>query len=253
MDHSHLVLIPTYNTGPRLKGTVLSALAAWPVVWVLVDGSTDGSDASLEPLLSDFPSLKVLYQANNGGKGAAVLSGVRAALEQGFTHALVMDADGQHPGDSIRPLMSASESNPDSVVMGQPIFGPEVPKARLYGRRLTIFWTDLETLWAGLGDTLFGMRVYPLKALAEVMEETHHARGYDFDPEVAVRLVWKGVRPVQVKVPVRYFSAEEGGVSHFHYLRDNVKLTCLQFRMMFAFIVSGGCLKVWRAKKAWGV
>ncbi len=250
MSESHVVLIPTYNTGARLKSTVLSALAVWPQVWVVVDGSTDGSDASLDALLATYPGFKLLRKPANGGKGAAVLYAAERAVEAGFTHALVMDADGQHPGASIQPLMAASKAHGDGFVMGQPIFGPEVPKARLYGRRLTIFWTELETLWAGLGDTLFGMRVYPLRALCAVMHDTRFARGYDFDPEVAVRLVWRGIRPAQLPVPVRYFSADEGGVSHFHYLRDNVKLTALQFRMMFLFICFGG-YKVWCAKKAW--
>jgi hypothetical protein len=134
--------------------------------------------------------------------------------------------------------------------MGQPVFGADVPKARLYGRQLTIFWTDLETLYTGLGDSLFGMRVYPLRELCAVMQTTLFARGYDFDPEVAVRLVWKGLRPVQLPVPVRYFSKEEGGVSHFNYLRDNVKLTILHFRLMVWFLLFGA-YRTFRAKKAW--
>lgn len=250
MSATHLVLIPSYNTGAVLKTTVLSALSAWPHVWVVVDGSDDGSEQALVDFEAAYAGFKMIYLANNGGKGAAVLAASKQALAAGFTDALVMDADGQHPGASIQPLMALSLQNPGSVVMGQPVFGPEVPKARLYGRRLTIFWTELETLCAGLGDTLFGMRVYPLQPLCEVMARTRFARGYDFDPEVAVRLVWQGVRPVQLSVPVRYFSKEEGGVSHFHYLRDNCKLTALQFRLMFSFLLFG-CFKTWRAKKAW--
>ena len=121
--------------------------------------------------------------------------------------------------------------------MGKPEFGPDAPKARLYGRKLTIFWTDLETLWRGLGDTLFGMRVYPLRALLRAFEQTPFARGFDFDPEIAVRLRWAGCPICQVPVDCRYLSKEEGGVSHFHYLRDNVKLTCLHFRLMPEFLL----------------
>jgi len=250
MSAGHLVLIPTYNTGARLKETVLSALSAWAQVWVVVDGSDDGSDRALDALAEAHPGFKLLRKPENGGKGSAVFHAARRALEAGFTHALVMDADGQHPGASVEPLMRLSIEDPDAVVMGQPVFGHEVPKARLYGRRLTIFWTELETLRAGLGDTLFGMRVYPLRALCEAMRSTSFARGYDFDPEVAVRLVWSGVRPVQWPVPVRYFSKEEGGVSHFNYLRDNVKLTLLHFRLMFLFLAYGW-YRSCRAKNAW--
>ncbi|MGJ8654543.1 MAG: glycosyltransferase family 2 protein [Opitutaceae bacterium] len=250
MSATHLVVIPSYNTGPRLKGTVLDALEHWKHVWVVVDGSDDGSDLVLDELTDLHSGFRVIRKSKNGGKGSGVLHAAEMALESGFTHALVMDADGQHPGDSIEPLMLMSQQDGNTVVMGQPIFGPEVPKARLYGRRLTIFWTELETLYAGLGDTLFGMRVYPLAPLCKVMHATGFARGYDFDPEVAVRLVWEGVRPVQLPVPVRYFTEEEDGVSHFHYLRDNVKLTALHFRLMFLFICYGAC-RVLRFKKRW--
>lgn len=246
----YVVMIPSYNTGRRLRGTVESALKAWPDVWVVVDGSTDGSDMEIEPLTKVFRGLKILRKPKNGGKGSAVLVGARAALEAGFTHAVLMDADGQHPGASIPDLIAASRRDDTALIMGKPIFGPEVPKARLYGRRLTIFWTNVKTLWYGLGDTLFGMRVYPLQPLVKAMESTWFARGYDFDPEVAVRMTWGGCRPVQVPVPVRYFSREEGGVSHFNYLRDNIKMVFLHMRLLVAFLGYG----IWKflgAKKKW--
>lgn len=250
MSLGQLVVIPSYNTGAKLEETVRAVMSVWADVWVVIDGSDDGSDRFLDKLAEAHPGLKVLRLPENRGKGAAVFHASEQALEAGFTHALVMDADGQHPAASVEPLMRLSRENPDAVVMGQPIFGPEVPSARLHGRRLTIFWTDLETLHAGLGDSLFGMRVYPLRPLCEAMRGTRFARGFDFDPEVAVRLVWAGVRPVQLSVPVRYFTKEEGGVSHFNYLRDNVKLTILHFRLMPLFLISGA-YRVRRAKKEW--
>ena len=245
-----LVLIPSYNTGARLRETVLAALSAWPEVWVVIDGSDDGSDRDLDDLAATHGGFQLLRKTQNSGKGAAVFDGAEKALQTGYTHVLVMDADGQHPADSIQPLMGRSRENPEALVMGQPVFGPEVPRARLYGRRLTIFWTELESLRSGLGDSLFGMRVYPLSALCQVMRGTRFARGFDFDPEVAVRLVWAGLQPVQLPVPVRYFSAAEGGVSHFNFLRDNVKLTLLHFRLVPCFLLFGAC-RTWRAKKRW--
>jgi len=250
MERRYLVIIPSYNTGARLRSTVESALAEWETVWVVIDGSTDGSESTLDSLLLEHPGLKRIVLTENQGKGGAVLVAVKQALAAGFTDALLMDADGQHPADKIQPMMSLARSEPGCLLMGQPVFGPEVPKARLYGRRLTIFWTELETLYVGLGDTLFGMRVYPLEPFVRVMESSHFARGYDFDPEVAVKLVWAGVQPRQMPVPVRYFSEAEGGVSHFHYLRDNVKLTILQFRLMFLFVFYGWYRVLW-AKKKW--
>jgi glycosyltransferase involved in cell wall biosynthesis len=124
---THLVLIPTYNTGPRLLRTVREALATWSPVWVVVDGSDDGSDQPLAALAAENPALRLFHLDRNSGKGAAVLHGFTHALTAGFTHALVLDADGQHPIDHIAPFMAASAARPDAVILGRPIFGPEVP------------------------------------------------------------------------------------------------------------------------------
>lgn len=230
---TRLILIPSFNTGAALlERTVRSALDQWDAVWVVIDGSTDGSEAPLRELTEIEPGLQVIVRPVNGGKGAAVQTGVSAALAAGYTHALLMDADGQHPAQRIPALMEAADAHPEALIMGAPQFGADAPAARLRGRKLTIWWTDLETCRAGLGDTLFGMRVYPLEPLARLFRMTRWARGFDFDPEAAVRLFWMGLPPVQVPVPCRYLSKEEGGVSHFNYLRDNVLLTWLHVRLV---------------------
>ena len=228
---THLVLIPSYDTGPQLARTVLTALAAWAPVWVVVDGSTDGSDAALETL-ADGSALRVLRLPRNAGKGAAVLHGARAALRLGFTHALVMDADGQHPADHIAQFMAASRAAPDAMVLGLPQFGPDAPELRVKGRRASNLFAAAETGWAGIGDSLFGFRVYPLRPLVEVMEGTRWMRRFDFDPEAAVRLAWHGVRPLVLPAPVRYLRPEQGGVSHFRYGRDNLLLTWMHLRLL---------------------
>jgi glycosyltransferase involved in cell wall biosynthesis len=161
---THLLLIPSYNTGARLLDTVREALANWQPVWVVVDGSTDGSEAGVVELARTESRLRVLLQPRNGGKGAAVLAGAEAALAAGFTHALVMDADGQHPADRIRDFMAASQAEPAALVLGRPVFGPEAPLVRLKGRKLSIGLVHLETGGAGIDDPLFGFRVYPLAA-----------------------------------------------------------------------------------------
>lgn len=242
-----LVLIPSYNSGARLRGTVEGALQAGVPVWVVVDGSTDGSDTPLANLPEATPGgpLRVIRLERNGGKGAAILAGARLAREADFTHALALDSDGQHPTDHIPAFLETARRHPADLIMGDPIFGSDVPRARLKGRRLTIWWTDLETLWCGLGDTLFGMRVYPLDALLGAFAQTPFARGFDFDPEIAVRMTWGGCRPRQVPVPVRYFRKDEGGVSHFNYLRDNIKLTCLHFRLVPEFLL----LRMWKMRR----
>ncbi|HXG46343.1 MAG TPA: glycosyltransferase family 2 protein [Methylomirabilota bacterium] len=225
VSRSHLVLIPSYNSGPLLRSTVEAALRVWRPVWVVTDGSTDGSGAEVERLATAEPGLRLMTHERNRGKGAAVLSGLRAAAQAGFTHVLVMDADGQHPPGCIAEFMRLSAENPGAMILGVPTFGPEAPRARRWGRRLGNWWTNVETLWGGIGDSLFGFRVYPVTECLRVMESIRAGRRYDFDTVVAVRLFWAGVRPINRPVPVRYLAREEGGVSHFRYVRDNVLLT----------------------------
>ncbi len=222
------MVIPSYNSGARLLDTVLAALAEWPVVWVVLDGSTDGSGESL----GQRSGLRLLRRTRNGGKGAAVLDALRPAETAGFTHALVMDADGQHPAGHIRRFMQASQARPDAMVLGVPQFGPDAPSLRVRGRRLSNWWAQLETGWAGIGDSLFGFRVYPIGKLLPIMERSASMRRFDFDPEAVVRLSWAGVPAVNLPAPVRYFRPEDGGVSHFRYGRDNLLLTAMHARLV---------------------
>jgi glycosyltransferase involved in cell wall biosynthesis len=242
---SRLVLIPSYNTGPRLVETVREARRFWAPVWVVLDGSTDGSEAALRRFAENDPSIRILALRRNQGKGAAVLHGLRAAAVQGFTHALTMDADGQHPASRIPDFMAASEAHPEAMVLGVPVFDESAPRLRVGGRKVSNWWANLETLSAGIGDSLFGFRVYPIRPLIEVMERGRWMRRFDFDPEAAVRLCWRGVRPINLPAPVRYFRPEEGGVSHFHYLRDNTLLTWMHTRLMLGFLARLPAL-LWR-------
>ncbi len=229
---THLVLIPSYNTGAKLRETVAAAIAQWQPVWVVIDGSTDGSAQSLQSLLDANEHLQVITLPQNGGKGAAVLEGMRRAQAGGFTHVLTMDADGQHPAERIGEFMQTSRQHPQCMVLGKPQFAADAPRARVYGRKISNSFAHIETLWAGVGDSLFGFRVYPIAPLRRMMENSHWMRRFDFDPEAVVRLCWAGVRPLNIDIPVRYFSAEEGGVSHFHYGRDNLLLTWMHTRLM---------------------
>jgi len=176
-------------------------------VWVVVDGSTDGSTAELLEMAVEDEGLRIIVLPKNQGKGAAVLRGLDEAKKAGFSHVLTMDSDGQHPAD------------------------------RIQGRQVSNWWANLETLWAGIGDSLFGFRIYPVDDLRTVMRRQPWMRHFDFDPEAVVRLCWRGVQPINLDAPVRYFSVEEGGVSHFRYLRDNVLLTWMHTRLFIGFVI----------------
>ena len=194
---THLVLIPSYNPGPRLAATVAAALAHWSPVWIVDDGSTDDSATGVVRDCATDPRVRVIVRPRNGGKGAAVATGVEAARAAGFSHVLTLDADGQHPVDHIGPFMAASMAQPAALILGRPVFGPEVPLERLHGRKLSVGLARLEILGAGIDDPLFGFRVYPAAALQRALASTSRARGFDFDPEVVVRMFWAGVPTVK--------------------------------------------------------
>lgn len=234
---THLVLIPSYNPGPKVYETVRAARQHWNPVWIVVDGSTDGTTAQLQAMAAIDAGLRLIVLPENGGKGAAVLHGLEQAAARGFTHALTMDSDGQHPAELIPAFMAASQSQPACMVLGMPLFDAGAPRLRVQGRRISNWWANLETLWAGIGDSLFGFRVYPIAPLRAVMRHQRWMRRFDFDPEAVVRLCWRGVRPINLAAPVRYFSAGEGGVSHFRYLRDNLLLTWMHSRLLLGFLL----------------
>lgn len=239
VEHSrtHLVLIPSYNPGPKVYETVRGALAHWHPVWVVVDGSTDGTPEGLAALAAAEPELRVIVLDRNHGKGSAVLHGCELAAREGFTHALTMDSDGQHPAERIPEFMAASIAQPRALVLGKPVFDASAPALRVNGRKLSNLWANVETLGAGIGDSLYGFRVYPVADLVGVMARQPWMRRFDFDPEAAVRLVWRGLVPVNIPAPVKYLRPDEGGVSHFNYLRDNVLLTWMHARLMAEFLL----------------
>jgi glycosyltransferase involved in cell wall biosynthesis len=234
---SHLVLIPSYNPGAQVYETVRAARAQWSPVWVVVDGSTDGTAEGLQRLAETDPGLRVAVLPRNAGKGAAVLHGIAMAQREGYTHALCMDSDGQHPATLIPQFMACSMGRPEAMVLGVPVFDASAPALRVKGRKVSNWWANLETLWMGIGDSLFGFRVYPIEPLRQVMVGQRWMRRFDFDPEAVVRLCWRGVRPVNVPAPVRYLRADEGGVSHFNYWRDNRLLTWMHIRLMVGFVL----------------
>jgi hypothetical protein len=217
--------------------TVREARAQWAPVWVVVDGSTDGTAEGLQRMAGEDPGLKVMVLPHNQGKGAAVLHGLRTALAAGFTHALTMDSDGQHPAALIPAFMQRSLQRPEAMILGKPVFDASAPLLRVRGRRVSNWWTNLETMGAGVGDSLYGFRVYPIAPLIAVMARQPWMRRFDFDTEAVVRLAWRGVKPIDMDAPVKYLSAAEGGVSHFRYGRDNVLLTWMHTRLMLEFLL----------------
>jgi glycosyltransferase involved in cell wall biosynthesis len=223
------VVIPTYDNPQTIERVVAEAQAHVHDVFVVDDAGGPEAKEALERLKS-VAGVRVHHREENGGKGAAVKDGLRLALAEGFTHALQVDADGQHALEDAPMLLGASRSHPDALVLGKPVFDESAPKARLWGRKVSVFWVWLETLGkrGRIEDPLCGFRVYPLEAAVAV-----RARGdrMDFDPEIAVRLVWMGLEVINVETRVRYVPEEEGGISHYRAFWDNLLVSLLHARL----------------------
>jgi len=246
-SQTHLVIIPSYNTGSKLLETIKQALACWQPVWVVMDGSTDGSATPLAEMVQTENGLRVLFLERNFGKGAAVLHAFLAAGREGFTHALVFDSDGQHSAADISRFMQASQKNPDAMVLGVPQFADNAPASRRHGRRVGNWWANLETFWGGIEDSLFGFRVYPIRESVRILQSARGARRFDFDTELAVRLFWAGVPPINLPTPVQYFKPAEGGTSNFHYLRDNLLLIRRHTLLVLEMLPQMG--RIWKLRQ----
>lgn len=232
VDPRRCVVIPSYNSGPLAAQTVRAVMAVWQPVVFVDDGSTDGSADEIVRLAQSEPGLHALAQPRNTGKGAAVIAAFHYAIDRGLTHAAVFDADGQHDPADIPRLMEISKDNPLALVMGEPQFGDDAPLAHMIGHGIANFLARLETLRPDLGDSLFGLRVYPVFAAITALRRIRGGRRFDFDTQAAVRMSWLGVPTLSVPAAVSY--AGKRRVRHFRYLRDNLLLlrvhACLLLR-----------------------
>jgi glycosyltransferase involved in cell wall biosynthesis len=171
----------------------------------------------------------VVRRPHNGGKGAAVKTGLAAARDLGFTHALQLDADGQHCATDIPRFLAQAEANPSCLILGTPEFAADAPRARIYGRQVSIVFVHLETRGRAIADPLCGFRVYPVTA---ALACAPRADRMDFDPEIAVRMVWRGVGVLNLPTQVRYIPRAQGGVSHFQLVRDNLRISWMHTRLI---------------------
>jgi predicted LPLAT superfamily acyltransferase len=222
-----------YNHGEPLRATA-ARLAELGLPVLVVD---DGSDHATKRAIAEVAALHratVVTLARNGGKGHAVMAGLRAAAQQGFTHAVQVDADGQHDLADLPKLLAAAKANPAALVCGEPRFDESVPKSRLYGRKLTAFWVAIETLSLRMPDTMCGYRVYPLAATIALLDSVRLGTRMDFDIEIVVRLHWRNVAVVSVPTTVVY---PPGGTSNFRVFADNVLISKLHTKLTFGMLL----------------
>jgi glycosyltransferase involved in cell wall biosynthesis len=227
------LLIPIYDHGTTIRRVVESlATAGLPLV-IVDDGSAPATRATLERIARDFPWVEVLSHAVNQGKGAALVTGYRAADERGFSHVIQLDADAQHEATDVRRFLAVARANPESLVLGQPIFGDDVPRSRLYGRKLSVGLVWLATLSRAVRDPLCGFRCVPLAPALQLASQVAMGRRMDFEPELAVRLVWMGVTVFNVSTRITYLP---GGLSHFDVIWDDLRLAWLYTRLAIGML-----------------
>jgi len=232
------ILLPTFNNVDTIEGLVAALKPLdYPIV-IVNDGSGETMNAVLQRIESQG-GIALIHRPGNGGKGAAVTDGIRWAKNNGFTHVLQMDADHQHCVADVPRFVKAATQHPRSLILGKPIFPPNTPRARLNGRKISIVWVWIETLSAEIKDPLFGYRVYPVNETDRTLKWPFIGKRMEFDPEIAVRLVWRGVPVVNLETEVTY---HDGGISHFHYFYDNVRISWMHTRLFIGMLLRIGIL-----------
>jgi glycosyltransferase involved in cell wall biosynthesis len=228
------VIIPVYNHETTISN-VITQLKPYRLDCFLVnDGSSEKCKLVLENIANQEANWIVLItRPKNGGKGAAVLDGFNAAIASGFTHAIQIDADGQHDLNDVERFLKESEKNPESMILGQPIFDNTAPKGRLYGRKITNFWIHINTLSNAIVDGMCGFRLYPLDAVAQLINTTQIGQRMDFDADIAVRLFWQGIKVINSPTKVNYPS---DGLSHFRMWQDNWLISKSHARLFFGML-----------------
>ncbi len=228
------LLIPNYNHKDTIAA-LLDRLALHQLPCLIVnDGSGPETRRVLEQQEQTRSWVKILHLPERSGKGGAVLAGLLRLHEQGYTHAVQLDADGQHDPADVPRFLEQSVAQPAALILGHPVYDAAVPKSRLIGRQISRFWVWVETLSFAITDPLLGFRVYPLAAAAALAGRCRLGKRMDFDPEIAVRLCWDGVPIVNVATRIAY---PAGGTSHFQLVRDNALITWLHTRLFFGMLV----------------
>jgi len=228
------VIIPVYNH-PEAIVHVIEALEPFGLPCYLVnDGSSEQCSAVLRRITEQEKDWITLYERDrNGGKGAAVMDGLQLAIAGGFSHAIQIDADGQHRLADISRFLAASEQHPDNLILGKPRFDATVPKKRLYGRQFTNLWIWINTLSVAIADGMCGFRCYPLAAVDKLLKSVQLGQRMNFDIEIVVRLYWQGVDVINIDTQVQY---PLDGISHFQMLQDNLLISGKHAQLFFGML-----------------
>ncbi|WP_428944153.1 glycosyltransferase family 2 protein [Pantoea sp. FN060301] len=242
------VVIPCYNHGAMMT-RVLARLQPFNLPCIVVDdGSEETTQRILAQLAAQDANLTLIRLPENAGKGSAVIRGLQAAAASGFTHAIQVDADGQHAIEDIPALLELAQQHPAALISGQPVYDDSIPRSRLYGRWITHVWVWIETLSLQLKDSMCGFRVYPIAPTLQLTQRVTLGKRMDFDTEVMVRLYWQGNTSYFVPTRVTY---PLDGLSHFDALKDNCRISLMHTRLFFGMLPRIPALLLRRASPHW--
>lgn len=242
------VVIPVYNHEHAIDAVVRGVLAQNLSCILVDDGSSSRCARILDTLVADAPTnLALLRHPVNRGKGSAVLTGVRYAVQAGFTHALQIDADGQHQVSDIPRFLEQAAAHPQALIVGCAEYGATVPWVRFFARYLNHVWVWINTLSLQIKDSMCGFRVYPLSPIIALEQRHKLGARMNFDIEVLVRLYWDGLEIINVPTPVSYPS---DGVSHFRLMLDNFLISRLHTILFFGMLLrlSTSIARHWRSR-----
>lgn len=228
------IVVPHYDHLDQFRQYLPRIAAAGLPLVVVDDGSPAEVVTALEEALNSADAEATLVcHSENKGKGGAVSTGLRTALDSGFSHALQVDADGQHDSERIADFLWAARECPDALICGQPVFDNSQSKLRYLARYITLGFVWLETMSTVIRDAMCGFRLYPLEPIVSILDRAPVGGRMAFDPELLVRWVWKGLRIRFIPIDVVY---PEDGRSHFHYMRDNLGISWMHTRLLVGMV-----------------
>lgn len=228
------IVVPHYDHLEQFRRFLPRLAAAGLPLVVVDDASPPGVADALAALLGSFDvNATLVRHAENLGKGGAVATGMRVALDAGFSHALQIDADGQHDSACIGAFLEAARGQPDTIVCGEPVFDESQSVLRHYARYITLVFTWIETLGTEIRDAMCGFRLYPLTPVVGILDRAPIGHRMAFDPELLVRSVWAGLHLEYIPIRVVY---PDDGRSHFHYLRDNIGISWMHTRLLVGML-----------------
>lgn len=229
-----VALLITVKDHGETVGDVVAGLAPLELPCILIDDGSEPQTAEvLDKLAARTPWIRLERFPENRGRGAALRYGYRLAAELGFSHTLQIDADKQHdPADAIR-FVDTARSDPQALILGEPIFDDSAPASRMFGRQFSRVLVWLESLAFDIRDPLCGMRCMPLEKTLDVLAQTPLGDRMEFEPEIAVRLLWEGVPVRNVPIAVRYFP---NGISNFDPWWDTLRIARVHARLVAGMI-----------------